>query len=258
MKGRTNLGKLDGKVALITGGNRGIGKAIARSFAREGAQLTLAARGAGPLQETAEELREEFGIEVLAVTTDVTVEEQMDQLFARSQAQHNQLDILVNNAGAFDGGPLEDIDLSAWNNVLGACLTGTFLATRAAFRIMKPQGRGRILNIGSISAQMPRMFSVPYTTAKHGIWGLTKASALEGRDHGIVVSALHPGNVRVERRIAEGDDTAGSGMISDSDEPMMTVEEIADAALHMVTVPGHINFLEAIVLPAEQPYLGRG
>ncbi len=252
------MGRLDGKVVLITGSNRGIGKAIARSCASEGASLTLAARGTESLEQTANEITKEFGVNIVAVSTDVSKEEEIDVLFKRSQLEYGQLDILVNNAGAFDGGSIEDIDLDMWNKVIGACMTGTFLATRSAFRIMKNGDGGRILNIGSISAQMPRMYSVPYTAAKHGISGLTKAAALEGRDYGIIVSALHPGNVRVERRIEEGVQTAGSGMASEKNEPMMTVDEIADVALTMLALPGHINFLEAIVLPSEQSYLGRG
>jgi len=252
------MGRLDGKVVLITGSNRGIGKAIARSCASEGASLTLAARGTESLEQTANEITKEFGVNIVAVSTDVSKEEEIDVLFKRSQLEYGQLDILVNNAGAFDGGSIEDIDLDMWNKVIGACMTGTFLATRSAFRIMKNGDGGRILNIGSISAQMPRMYSVPYTAAKHGISGLTKAAALEGRDYGIIVSALHPGNVRVERRIEEGVETAGSGMASERNEPMMTVDEIADVALTMLALPGHINFLEAIVLPSEQSYLGRG
>ena len=182
------MGKLDGKVALVTGGNRGIGKAIARALAAEGAALTLAARGAGALAQTAREIAAEFGVEVLDVPTDVADEAQVDALFTSAQDRHGRLDILINNAGAFDGGPIEEITMEEWHNVVGACLTGPFLCTRAAFRTMKEQGGGRIINIGSISAQMPRMYSVPYTATKHGVWGLTKAAALEGRDHGIVVS----------------------------------------------------------------------
>ncbi len=252
------MSKLEGKVALVTGSNRGIGKAIARALAAEGAALVLAARSADTLERAAADIAAEFGVEVLAVPTDVSNEEQVRALFERAREKYARIDILINNAGAFDGGPIEDISIEAWNNVVGACLTGPFLCTREAFRIMKPQGGGRIINIGSISAQMPRMYSVPYTATKHGVWGLTKAAALEGRQHGIVVSALHPGNVRVERRINEGSNTAGSGMVSDGGEPMMTMEEIADACLHMAALPPHVNFLEAIVLPTEQHYLGRG
>jgi NAD(P)-dependent dehydrogenase (short-subunit alcohol dehydrogenase family) len=115
---------------------------------------------------------------------------------------------------------------------------------------MKQQGGGRILNIGSISAQRPRENSAPYAAAKFGVWGLTQALALDGRPHGIVCSCLHPGNVLVERR-------SESGQQSDA-EPMMSIDSIAEAALAMISLPADVNFLEAIVLPVGQDYLGRG
>ena len=178
------------------------------------------------------------------------MEADVERLFDAVHSQFGRVDILVNNAGAFDGGPLDELTLEAWNNVVGSCLTGTFLCSRAAFRIMKPQGSGRILNIGSISAQRPREGSAPYAAAKFGVWGLTQAIALDARPYGIVCSCLHPGNVLVERRIESGN-TA-------DDEPMMQPESIARAALAMVTLPPDVNFLEAIVLPRDQAYLGRG
>ena len=245
------MGNLNGKVALVTGGNRGIGKGIARALAGEGASLAITARGAEALAAAAEDIATQTdGTPVLAVPGDVADEQQVQRVFASVMERYGRLDILVNNAGAFDGGPIEDISLAAWDNVIGACLTGAFLCTREAFRIMKPAGGGRILNIGSISAQRSRVHMAPYTSAKFGIWGLTQASALEGREVGIVVSCLHPGNVMVERR-DQTDRQADA-------EPMMTVDEIASAALHMVSMPPHVNFLEAIVLPTQQDYLGRG
>jgi NAD(P)-dependent dehydrogenase (short-subunit alcohol dehydrogenase family) len=156
----------------------------------------------------------------------------------------------VNSAGAFDAGRIDELTLAAWNNVIGACLTGAFLCSRRAFGIMKSQGGGRILNIGSISAQRPRENNAPYAAAKFGVWGLTQATAIDGRPFGIVASCLHPGNVLVERR-------QESGLKSD-DEPMMTIETIAEAALAMLTLPPNVNMLEAIVLPVGQLYLGRG
>ena len=129
-------------------------------------------------------------------------------------------------------------------------LTGPFLCTREAMRVMKAQGGGRILNIGSISAQMPREDALPYATSKHGLVGLTKAAALEGRAHGVVVSCLHPGNVLTEKRAASGEPM--------NQEPMMTPDELAAVALTMVALPLHVNVLESIVLPVTQPYLGRG
>jgi NAD(P)-dependent dehydrogenase (short-subunit alcohol dehydrogenase family) len=241
--------KLAGKVAVITGANQGIGKAIARAFAAEGARLALCARSAEKLAQTTAELKS-AGVEVFSQPVDVTEEAAVDRFFAAVLERFGRVDILVNNAGAFDGGRIDELPLSAWNNVVGSCLTGTFLCSRRAFAAMKDQGGGRILNIGSISAQRPREGSAAYVAAKFGVWGLTQATALDGRPFGIACSCLHPGNVLVERRV-------DSGQASDA-EPMMAVETIAEVALTMVTLPAHVNMLESIVLPVEQVYLGRG
>ena len=240
---------LAGQVAVITGANQGIGKAIAQALAKEGCRLALCARSADKLQATANELQQ-AGTDVFALPTDVSDESAVESFFRSVDERFGRGAILVNNAGAFDGGPFDQLTLAAWNNVMGACLTGAFLCGRAAFRRMKSQGGGRILNIGSISAQRPREGGAPYAAAKFGVWGLTQAIALDGRQHGITCSCLHPGNVRVERRM-------NSGSKSD-DEPMMSVETIAQAAMAMLTLPQDVNFLEAIVLPRDQLYLGRG
>jgi len=246
------MGQLDGKVAIITGGGSGIGKGIARLYASEGCAVVLAGRKAERLEAAAEEMRAAGG-KALAVPSDVANEDQVAALFARTMQEYGRLDILVNSAGAFDGGWIEDIPLSAWQNVVNANLTGPFLCIREAFRIMKPAGGGRIVNIGSISAQRSRERSAPYTATKFGVWGLTQAAALEGRDYGIAVSALHPGNTLVERR-ALGQQ---HGRAAD-EEPMFDVDVIARTGLLMVTLPPEANMLEAIVLPLEQKYLGRG
>ena len=243
------MNQLNGQIAVITGANRGIGKAIAHRFAAEGASLALCARSGESLAQVAREFID-LGVPVLYQPCDVSVEADVERFFTAVQDRFGQIDILVNNAGAFDGGPFDELSLDAWNNVVGACLTGTFLCSRAAFRSMKARRSGRILNIGSISAQRPREGSAPYTAAKFGVWGLTQAVALDGRAHGITCSCLHPGNVLVERRI-------DSGKESDQ-EPMMSPDAIARAALAMVTLPADVNFLEAIVLPRDQVYLGRG
>ncbi|GAB4153970.1 MAG: SDR family oxidoreductase [Planctomycetaceae bacterium] len=243
------MGKLDGQVAVITGGNRGIGKGIAKIFHAEGAKLAICGRTDSELQATADELKAD-GADLIAQATDVTDEAAVKSFFNATMEQFGRVDILVNNAGAFDGGRIDQVTLDGWNNVIGACLTGTFLCSREAFPIMKSQGGGRILNIGSISAQRPREGSTPYAAAKFGVWGMTQAIAIDGRPHGILCSCLHPGNVRVERR-------QDSGERSD-EEPMMSTETIAEAALAMVTLPMDVNFLEAIVLPRDQLYLGRG
>ena len=218
---------LAGKVTIITGAGTGIGKGIARAFAGEGAQLVLASRNAPRLDDTRAQL-ESQGAKVLVVPTDVTDEGQVHRLFEETLKAFSRVDVLVNNAGRFDGGPLEELSLETWQKVLSVNLTGPFLCSREAMRIMKRQGGGRIINIGSISAQMPRMHSVPYTTTKHALTGLTKACALEGREFGVVVSCLHPGNVATERRQAS--------KAKQDQEPMMTPDELAAAAVTMATL----------------------
>lgn len=243
------MGQLADKTAIITGAGSGIGKGIARALAQEGAQLVLAGRTPATLEASAEELRR-AGAQPYVIPTDVTDETQVAALFAQTLQHTGRVDLVVNNAGVFDGGPIEDLSLATWQHVLATNLTGPFLCTREAMRIMKRQGGGRIINIGSISAQVPRMHSIPYTTTKHGLVGLTKAAALEGRDYGVVVSCLHPGNVATERRQA-------STALQDQ-EPMMSPDELAVAVVTMATLPAHVNMLEAIVLPVGQAYLGRG
>lgn len=243
------MGMLENQVAVITGANQGIGKGIAQQLAAEKCKLVLCARNADKLNAVADELTKQ-GVDVLAQPTDVSNEAAVVSLFEATKKRFGRVDILVNNAGAFDGGWFHKLTIEAWNTVVGACLTGTFLCSREAFKIMKEQGGGRILNIGSISGQRSREGSAPYAAAKFGVWGLTQSIALDGRPYGIVCSCLHPGNVLVERRVE-------SGKKSD-DEPMMSTETIAKAALAMLTVPADVNFLEAIVLPRDQLYLGRG
>ncbi len=244
------MGKLAGKAALITGASQGIGKAIARAFAAEGADLTLTSRSKEKLDAAKSEIEAEFGVRVLVVAADVTVESQVEEVFVHHMEKYGQLDLLVNNAGAFDGGALETLSLETWEKVMAVNLRGPFLCTREAFRIMKRRDGGRIINIGSISAQRVRPHSAPYSTSKHGLWGLTQVTALEGREFGITCGCLHPGNTLVERRLATGK--------REDDEPMMTAEELAEAALCMATLPAHVNMLEAIVLPMGQLYVGRG
>ena len=243
------MGQLEGKVAIVTGGNRGIGKGIAKGLAAEGASLTIAARNAELLEETANELRAN-GTKVLAVPTDVTDETQIKALFEKSMAEHGRLDILVNNAGAFDAGPIDELSTEAWDWVVAVNLSAPFLCTREAFGIMKAQGEGgRIINIGSISSHRVRPLTAPYSATKFGIWGLTQVTALEGRPHGITASCLKPGNTYVER--IQNRSQAPT-------EPMMDVDALAQAAVLMATLPPNINMLEATVLPVGQLYIGRG
>ena len=240
------MGKLDGKVAIVTGGGTGIGKGIVRAFATEGARVVIASRS----EQTLNELVEELGDQVLAVPTDLKVEAQITALFERTIVEMGQLDILVNNSGVFEGGPIEELSLETWQHVMDVNLTGVFLCTREAMKIMKPAHGGRIINIGSISAQIPRMNSAPYSTTKHALVGLTKSTALEGRDFGVVASILHPGNVLTELR--------DNSTLAQNQEPMMSTDDIAMAALTMAALPLNVNMLESIVLPVKQKYIGRG
>jgi NAD(P)-dependent dehydrogenase (short-subunit alcohol dehydrogenase family) len=249
------MGQLSGQVALVTGASRGIGKAIALALAGDGASLLLTARSAEALAKVAEQATAiasaiDGQARALAFPADVTDEGQVEALFAHHRSQWDRLDLVVNNAGAFDGGPLEELSLETWEKVISTNLRGPFLCTRGALRIMKPQESGRIINIGSIAGQRVRPGSAPYATSKHGLWGLTQATALEGREYGVTCCCLHPGNVLVERRQASGK--------SEDDEPMIAAEDLARVALLMATLPPHVEMLEAIVLPMAQKYLGRG
>ncbi len=240
--------RLEGKIALITGANRGIGRGVAEGFANEGAALIIAARDVERLNQTAEALMKS-GANVLAVPADVTDEQQVQNLFRRAIERFGRLDILVNNAGVFDGGPLDRLSVETWDKVIAVNLRGPFLCTREALRVMKPQRSGRIINIGSISAQRVRPNSAPYSTSKHGLWGLTQSTALEGRAYGVSCGCLHPGNTDVETL---------SESRRESQEPVMQVADWVDAAIAMAAMPPHVNMLEAIVLPVDQHYLGRG
>jgi NAD(P)-dependent dehydrogenase (short-subunit alcohol dehydrogenase family) len=244
------MAKLDGKIALVTGSSRSMGKAIAIAFAKEGADLVLAARTAAGLSATAEAIKA-LGREVEIVPTDLRIEAQIDNLFKKAMARFGRIDILVNNAGVFEGGPIDEISTEAWDNVIATNLRAPFLCTRAAFAIMKAQGGGRIINIGSISASRVRQYNAPYSSAKFGLVGLTQTTALEGREFNINCGILHPGNVKKDEQAPRG--VGGRGK-----EPGMSQEEIAAAAVYMACQPPHVNVLELIQLPREQPYLGRG
>jgi len=240
--------KLEGKIALVTGASQGIGLGIAQGLAAEGASLVLTARNAERLNQNADSLTQ-AGTNVLAIPADVTDEAQVQEVFRQTRERFGRLDILVNNAGIFDGGPVDELSVETWDRVMATNLRGPFLCTREAMRMMKEQRGGRIINIGSISAQRVRPNSAAYSTSKHGLWGLTQVTALEGREFGITCGCLHPGNVAVET-------LAESRRINQ--EPTMAAEEIAQAAVLMAALPPHVNMLEAIVLPIGQLYIGRG
>jgi NAD(P)-dependent dehydrogenase (short-subunit alcohol dehydrogenase family) len=233
------------KVAIVTGASSGIGRGIADIFANEGAKLVLAARNQTKLERARDELRSKERGPIIAVPTDVGDEKEVIALFERTKSEFGRLDILVNNAGTGVTAPIEETTLEMWRKTLDTNLTGPFLCTREALKIMKPQGGGRIINIGSISAQVPRPNSVAYACSKRGLAALTRSTALEGRSYGVVASCLHPGNVATE-------------MDPNPGEPFMAVKDFVNTVLTMATLPSHVNMLETIVLPVTQAYLGRG
>src|SRR5487761_188774 len=238
------MSKLTGRVAIVTGAGRGLGRAIARGLAQQGAAVVLTARSQDELAATAAMLAG-HGAGTFTVPGDITDERFIERLFAQTVERYRRLDLLVNNAGAFDGGPLDEMSVETWDKVIAVNLRAPFLCTRAALRVMKPQRTGRIINIGSISAQRVRPQSGPYSASKHGLWGLTQVTALEGREFGVTCCCLHPGNIYVERRHTDKPEDA---------EPMMTPDEIAEVAVLMATLPPHVEMLEAIVLPHQQLY----
>ena len=241
--------ELAGKVAIVTGGSRGIGKAIARAFLSEGAYVVIAARKREDLHATANELAS-IGGRVESIEADISQEQDVKRLFAEAINLFGKVDILVNNAGFAKRALLREMETDDWDAVIATNLRGAFLCTREALKLMTPRRSGRIINIGSISAQRVRPESAPYSASKFGLLGLTHSTALEGREHGISCGILHPGNVRVERRT--------NGDAPHDTEPMMAPEELAAVAFAMAVLPDHVSMLETTVLPIEQPFIGRG
>ncbi|MCH7646701.1 MAG: 3-oxoacyl-[acyl-carrier-protein] reductase [Nitrospinae bacterium] len=186
------MGQLDGKIAIITGAGTGIGKGIARAFAREGATLVIASRNESNLQRTADELRP-HGATVEVVPTDVSEESTVVALFEHTMQRFDRLDILVNNAGVFEGGPLEELTLAAWQKVMDVNLTGTWLCSQAALKVMLKQRAGRIINISSVVGVMGNVGQANYAASKAGVIGLTKALAREGALREVTVNAIAPG-----------------------------------------------------------------
>ncbi|HTW04573.1 MAG TPA: SDR family oxidoreductase, partial [Streptosporangiaceae bacterium] len=187
---------MTGKVAIVTGGGTGIGRASALALGRAGYSVVVAGRRPGPLEQTAADGAAE-GSKLAAVVADVADPADVQRLFDQAAAEFGRVDVLFNNAGRASAPvPLEDIPFADWQSVVGVNLTGAFLCTQAAFRVMRdqdPRG-GRIINNGSISAQSPRPFSAPYTATKHAVTGLTKATSLDGRAYDIACGQIDIGN----------------------------------------------------------------
>jgi NAD(P)-dependent dehydrogenase (short-subunit alcohol dehydrogenase family) len=247
------------RVALVTGGGTGIGKSAALALAKNGYSVVITGRRKEPLDKTAAEI-EKLGVKALAVVADVGKPGDVDVLFAKTKEKFGRLDVLFNNAGmGAPSVPLEDLPFEKWQQVVDVNLTGVFLCTQAAFRIMKdqdPRG-GRIINNGSISAYAPRPNSAPYTSTKHGVSGLTKAASLDGRKYDIAVGQIDIGNAETElaARMANGVPQADGSI---KPEPLMNVDHVGQAVAHMASLPLESNVLFMTVMATKMPFVGRG
>jgi len=247
-----------GKVAIITGAGSGVGQAVALAFLAGGYRVALAGRRADALQQTIE--RSVMPAHALAVPTDVTDPNAVNALFAKTVATFGRVDVLFNNAGI--GAPginLEDLTVEQWQNVVATNLSGLFYCIQAAFRTMKsqtPRG-GRIINNGSISAHAPRPNSMPYTATKHAVTGLTKSASLDGRKYDIAACQVDIGNALTDmaRRMTQGVPQA-DGRIEI--EPVMDVGHVANAVLHMASLPLEANIPFLTVMATKMPFVGRG
>ena len=243
------MGKLQDRIAVITGASTGIGQSIASAFAAEGAKTVLASRSREKLEAAAGKIRRTGG-QAMVVATDVTVEDEVIGLFRQTLDAFGRVDILVNNAGVSKGSPPEELSLEVWQRVLDVNLTGAFLCSREAFKIMKAQRSGRIISIGSVSAKVPRVNSAPYTTSKFGLEGLTRSLALDGREHGIAASIIHPGNTMTPIWTGREEIARKEGV--------MAPDDLARIAVTIAALPAEVNMLETIVLPVSMPFVGRG
>ncbi len=246
------------KVALITGAGTGIGKSAALALLKEGYQVVLAGRRAEPLQQVAQVSNAKD--RVLAVPTDVSDPQSVTELFAKTKDRFGRLDLLFNNAGVSVGGPIEDLTFEQWKSVVDVNLTGPFLCTQAAVRMMKSQDPmgGRIINNGSISAHAPRPNSAPYTSTKHAITGLTKSTSLDGRKYNIVCSQIDIGNAATELiapRAKLGLPQADGSLAI---EPLMDVEHVGQAIVYMASLPLETNVQFMTIMATKMPFVGRG
>ena len=247
------------RVAVVTGGGTGIGKAVALGLAEEGYSVVVAGRRKEPLEATAAE-GSKLGARMLIVQADVADPRSVRALFAQTAEAFGRLDLLFNNAGlGAPPVPLEDLTYEQWSAVVGANLTGAFLCTQEAIKVMKsqqPRG-GRIVNNGSISAHTPRPNSAPYTATKHAITGLTKSTSLDCRKYDIACSQIDIGNAATEmtRGMVRGVPQANGEIAI---EPRIELEHVARALVYMVSLPLDANVQFMTVMATKMPFIGRG
>ena len=247
------------KVAIVTGASSGIGKTTSIALMKAGFNLVLAGRRMAQLEEVAAHAAS-YGVNAIAVQTDIGNPASVKALFAKTKATFGRLDLLFNNAGtAAPAIPLEDLSYESWKSVVDTNLTGAFLCTQAAFAIMKdqtPRG-GRIINNGSISAHAPRPNSAPYTATKHAITGLTKALSLDGRPYDIACGQLDIGNALTEMAMpmTQGVRQANGEIAV---EATMDVAHVASAVVYMAGLPLEANVQFMTVMATKMPFIGRG
>ena len=247
------------KVAIVTGAGSGIGRASALALLKDGWKLALAGRRADALEATRTAAGDLAG-NAIAVPTDATDPAAVKALFAAAREAFGRVDLLFNNAGTGAPAiPLEDLSVEQWKSVVDINLTGVFLCTQEAFRIMKSQSPrgGRIINNGSISAHAPRPLSSPYTATKHAITGLTKATSLDGRAYDIACGQIDIGNAATEmtQRMTGGVLQANG---TTAPEPRMDVQHVAEAVVMMARLPLETNVQFLTVMATKMPFVGRG
>jgi NAD(P)-dependent dehydrogenase (short-subunit alcohol dehydrogenase family) len=249
----------NGKVAIITGAGSGIGRATALALLKDGYSVVLAGRRAEALGQTVAQAGPN-GTRAVAVPTDVSDEASVRALFEKTRTRFGRLDVVFNNAGtSAPPVPLEELTVEQWRRVMEINLTGAFLCTQAAFRLMKEQSPrgGRIINNGSLSAQLPRPNSAPYTASKHAMTGLTKSTALDGRRYDIACGQIDIGNAGTDMtaRMKEGVlQASGHNAV----EPTIDVEHVARAVVYMANLPLDANVLFMTVMATKMPFVGRG
>jgi NAD(P)-dependent dehydrogenase (short-subunit alcohol dehydrogenase family) len=246
-----------GRTAIVTGAGSGIGRAVALALSREGYRVAVAGRRKDALDAT---VAMAGSGSMLAVACDVANQASVRDLFAQTKAAFGRLDLLFNNAGTgAPPMPMEDLTLEQWKRVVDTNLTGAFLCTQEAIRMMKAQSPrgGRIINNGSISAHAPRPYSAPYTATKHAVTGLTKSTALDGRAFDIACGQIDIGNAATEMtaRMASGVRQARGDI---QPEPCMDVRHVADAVLYMAHLPLEANVQFMTVMATKMPFVGRG
>lgn len=246
------------KVAIVTGAGTGVGKAISAGLLKAGYSVVMAGRRRDALEAAEREIAE--GASTLLVPTDVTDPASVAALFAATKQAFGRLDLLVNNAGMGSPAvPFEDIPFEQWQKVVATNLTGTFLCTQEAFRIMKDQNPrgGRIINNGSVSAYAPRPLSAPYTATKHAVLGLTKSTSLDGRAYDIACGQIDIGNAATDMtaRMTDGVLQPNGTLVP---EPRIDPKYVADAVVYMAGLPLDANVLTMTVMATKMPFVGRG